>query len=549
MKFRRLLSSGMSLFFAGLYTLTAQMVIEAPQKKLIDFSQHSPLMTYYKDHISDYEKGPFDGITMKLSSATGGGNIFMVDNWEKVQAADKDTEKKLASSISTSKILNDNFLVLFGASQMDWFSDEDWTKVEEYLRYGAGIAKAAHCKGILWDAEPYKPGKNPWLYKEQEKASQHSFEEYYAQVRKRGARFIKVLQEEYPGIVIFSLRELSDFQDGSPFSAPIFPVKDKVTAENTWLNSMYGIDMTKEGAQEYYNSLFELYASWGVDYVKVDDIATPYRAPEIEAVRKAIDNSGRPMLLSLSPGNNMPSAQAEHVKQYANMWRISADFWDDWESLMKQFELCNKWSSVSGPGHWPDADMLTLGRLNLRGPNPGLGRMSNFTQEEQKTLMTLWSIFRSPLMMGGDLITLDNYTLQLLTNSEVIQVNQKSENNRQLFRDGDKIAWVADVQGSSDKYLALFYTGDMTASELKVDLSGLGFNGSCTVRDLWNHTETVTVSEVLKITLPAHGAIFGIRKKTIIPLTTIRPEEDSGLTRVHLWGAILPEQVRMAAWI
>ena len=279
-----------------------------------------------------------------------------------------------------------------------------------------------------------------------------------------------------------------------------------------WLNSMYGIDMTKEGSQAYYNSLFELYASWGVDYVKVDDIATPYHAPEIEAVRKAIDNSGRQIVLSLSPGDDMPSAQAEHVVKYANLWRISADFWDNWESLLKQFELCNKWSSVSGQGHWPDADMLTLGRLNLRGPNPGLGRMTNFTLEEQKTLMTLWSIFRSPLMMGGDLITLDNYTLILLTNSEVIQVNQRSENNRQLFRDGDKIAWVADVPGSSDKYLALFYTGDLTASELTLNLSVLGFNGSCKVRDLWNHTETGTVSEVLKITLPAHGSgLYKIR--------------------------------------
>jgi hypothetical protein len=150
--------------------------------------------------------------------------------------------------------------------------------------------------------------------------------------------------------------------------------------------------------------------------------------------------------------------------------------------------------------------MLPLGRLNRRGPNPGLERMTNFTQEEQKTMMTLWSIFRSPLMMGGDLLVLDNYTRTLLTNAEVIQVNQKSENNRQLFRDGDKIAWIADVPGSSEKYLALFYTGDLAASELTVNLSGLGFNGSCRVRDLWNHIETGTVSGVLKITLPAHGS-------------------------------------------
>jgi hypothetical protein len=273
-----------------------------------------------------------------------------------------------------------------------------------------------------------------------------------------------------------------------------------------WLNSMYGIDMTKEGSQEYYNSLFELYASWGVDYVKVDDIVTPYHGPEIEAVRKAIDNCGRPMVLSLSPGDDMPSEQADHVKKYANMWRISADFWDNWESLKKQFELCNKWSSVSGPGHWPDADMLPLGILNRRGPHYGLERVTNFTSEEQKTMMTLWSIFRSPLMMGGDLIVLDNYTRTLLTNSEVINVNQNSENNRQLFRDGDKIAWIADVPGSQEKYLALFNTGDMVASEITVNLKDMGLHAPCNVRDLWSHCETIIVSEVFSITLPAHGS-------------------------------------------
>jgi len=273
-----------------------------------------------------------------------------------------------------------------------------------------------------------------------------------------------------------------------------------------WLNSMYGIDMNKEGSQEYYNSLFELYASWGVDYVKVDDIVTPYHGAEIEAVRKAIDNCGRPMVLSLSPGDDMPSDQAEHVKKYASMWRISADFWDNWESLKKQFELCNKWSHVSGSGHWPDADMLPLGRLNRRGPNPGLERMTNFSEEEQKTMMTLWSIFRSPLMMGGDLTVLDNYTRTLLTNREVIQVNQNSENNRQLFRDGDKIAWIADSHVSGEKYLALFYTGDQLSVEINVKLSELGFRSGCIVRDLWDRKEIGTFSSELKVILPAHGS-------------------------------------------
>ena len=150
--------------------------------------------------------------------------------------------------------------------------------------------------------------------------------------------------------------------------------------------------------------------------------------------------------------------------------------------------------------------MLTLGRLNRRGPNPGLERMTNFTQEEQKTMMTLWSVFRSPLMMGGDLIVLDNYTRILLTNSEVIKVNQDSENNRQLFRDGDKVAWIADVPGSRDKYLALFNTGDRNSLDISVDLKEMGFSNPCIVRDLWNNSDMGEVDKYFKVSLPAHGS-------------------------------------------
>jgi hypothetical protein len=111
-----------------------------------------------------------------------------------------------------------------------------------------------------------------------------------------------------------------------------------------WLNHMYGVDMTKKGAPEYYDSLFELYAAWGVDYVKVDDISSPYHAPEIEAIQKAINKCGRPMVLSLSPGPT-PIEQAEHVKKYANLWRISGDFWDRWDALLKMFDLCAEWQT------------------------------------------------------------------------------------------------------------------------------------------------------------------------------------------------------------
>ena len=239
---KQILSLMSLILLSANFCLTdAQMVYDAPGKKLIDFSQHSPYIQYYKDNIAGYEKGPFDGITLRIKKEAGNGDIFMVDNWAKVTTDVKEEELKLASSLKASPVLTDNLLVLFGASQMDWFSDEDWAKTEDHIRYALRVARAAGCKGILWDPEPYKPGKNPWKYSDQEKISVHSFEEYYTQVRKRGAQFIKVLQTEFPGIIIFSLRELSDFQEGSPFSSPMFPVKDKQEVITTMKEAWWGL--------------------------------------------------------------------------------------------------------------------------------------------------------------------------------------------------------------------------------------------------------------------------------------------------------------------
>jgi hypothetical protein len=229
-------------------------------------------------------------------------------------------------------------------------------------------------------------------------------------------------------------------------------VADK-TSTCAWNGDMYGVDMNKPGAQEYYNSVFELFASWGVDYVKVDDIARPYHDREIEAIRTAIDRTGRPIVLSLSPGETRLSA-ADHVKAHANLWRISDDFWDAWPLLHEQFGRLDKWTPHRGPGAWPDADMLPLGIIDM-GKRP-----THFTHDEQFTLMTLWSIARSPLMHGGDLTRTDPFTLSLLTNDEVLAVNQAGINNRRLFDHDDLIAWVADVPGCADRYLALFNARD-----------------------------------------------------------------------------------------
>ena len=151
--------------------------------------------------------------------------------------------------------------------------------------------------------------------------------------------------------------------------------------------------------------------------------------------------------------------QCGFLKNNVNMFRTSNDFWDNWPQLKNQFTILERWAGLGVPGCWPDGDMLPLGKIGLRAER-GEPRWSGFTKDEQYTLMTLFSIFRSPLMFGGDLPSNDEFTLSLITNKEVLNVNQNSANGKQLFRENDLIAWTADDPKTGDKYLALFNATD-----------------------------------------------------------------------------------------
>lgn len=266
-----------------------------------------------------------------------------------------------------------------------------------------------------------------------------------------------------------------------------------------WNPDMYGVDMRKPGAQAYYDSVFALFAAWGVDFVKMDDMSRPYdaHAPEIEAAARAIKATRKPILLSLSPGET-PVPRADHVARHAQMWRISDDFWDEWKLLDAQFTRLENWSPYARPGAWPDADMLPLGRLALGQ------RDTKFTPDEQRTLMTLSSIARSPLIMGGDLRHLDAPTRALLTNREVIAVNQASSDNRPWFVADDRRVWTARAAGGGH-YVALFNTGDK-AGEAAFDLRLLGLAGAVRVRNLWESKDEGQGPLRLARTLPPHGA-------------------------------------------
>lgn len=282
-----------------------------------------------------------------------------------------------------------------------------------------------------------------------------------------------------------------------------------------WNTDMYGLDCTKPGAQEYYNSIIELYASWGVDFIKVDDICVKYArmndestleygGDEIEMIRRAIDQCGRPIVLSLSPGPAM-TEKAEHLRKNANMWRITNDLWDSWGNIMEMFTRCDQWSPYVSDGCFPDCDMLPLGHISIKGCEHGLGeRQTRLSKEEQRTMMSLWCIFRSPLMIGCELTDLDEWTKSMFTNEEVLALLKNSRNAHQAVRNNGVIVWTAQNK-EGGQYIAVFNTLNWE-STFVVDLERMGLEGKYSVRDLWKKEETGEAEGKITVTLNTHDA-------------------------------------------
>ena len=272
-----------------------------------------------------------------------------------------------------------------------------------------------------------------------------------------------------------------------------------------WNPDMYGVKANDAG-RAYYESIFRLYAQWGVDFIKCDDICRelPHEEEELIMLAGALENCGRDMILSLSPGPALLE-KAELYKQISNMWRITDDFWDKWELLYAMFERAEKWSIHAGAGHYPDADMLPIGPIRQ---DMDKNSRTAFTQEEQITMMTLWSIMRSPLIIGGEMTGFDDFTMSLITNEGVLRMHRNSRNARQVFRrslgGNEYIVWRADdCEGGS--YVALFNAGDesgridFAAEELEPDEEELR------ATELWSG-KTAVFRDRITAEIPAHGA-------------------------------------------
>ena len=291
---------------------------------------------------------------------------------------------------------------------------------------------------------------------------------------------------------------------GTPYRAADVADKDNACR---WNPDMWGVDTTRAGAQAYYDSIAELYASWGVDFIKADDMGSHlYQPAEMKALSLAIRKTGRPMVLSISPGP-APISEAEFFEKYAQMWRISDDFWDDWKLLRQQFDFTRDWAPLVGKnGTWPDADMLPLGKLRVTQKEGG-GTPTKFTPDEQQTVMTLWSIFRSPLMFGGDLPSNDAATTELITNEEVLQVDQNSHGGHQALDRGNIRAWVAEGAKPGERFVAVFNLGDAKES-VNLRWQDLGIEApNAQVRDVWQHV-ALGSTDGLRVRIRPHACVL-----------------------------------------
>ena len=281
-----------------------------------------------------------------------------------------------------------------------------------------------------------------------------------------------------------------------------------------WDPTNYGVKDNAAG-QAWYDSLLRQYAGWGVDLIKVDCIADrPYKLSEIQQIRRAIDKSGRPMVLSLSPGPTSLS-HASEVSALSNMWRNAENHWDVGSSggkpfpqgVKDQFARLAAWEPYAGPGHWPDADMLPIGQLK---PAPGWGapRASALTLEEERSEITLWAIARSPLIIGANLTLLDPATLALLTNRVVLSISQTALHSAEVLHEGDLIAWRADMPGGG-KAIAMANVGETEIapskplSDFGADLGGRDWK----VSNVWDGGSAVAGRQFVE-RIPPHGCVL-----------------------------------------
>jgi hypothetical protein len=280
-----------------------------------------------------------------------------------------------------------------------------------------------------------------------------------------------------------------------------------------WNRDMFGVDATTEAGRAWYASIAKQYAAWGVDYIKCDDIANlqqgtnRYPQAEVEALSDALRASGRSIVLSLSPGPALVEKSVS-LKQSANLWRISMDFWDNWLALNRNFDLFAKWQTNGAPGHWPDGDMIPFGHIAIRNCDIHPPRWTRFTRDEQLTLLSLWSLAPSPLMLGMNLPDNDEWTTAILSNPEVLAVNQdaRGKQAKRISIPGVSAdVWLRELADGT--HAIGFFNRTNKMISVKLEWKQTGFSSKPKVHDLWLRADLKPAKD-FSADLPMHGCLL-----------------------------------------
>jgi hypothetical protein len=297
-----------------------------------------------------------------------------------------------------------------------------------------------------------------------------------------------------------------------------------------WNDQNYGVDVSKPGAQDWYNSVYQQMADWGFDFVKVDDL-TPY-PKEILAVAKAIENTGREMIYSLSPGGGVYFADLYYYRR-ANMVRTTKDIWDRGDDIDKGFTAWKKFQGIAHEGFWPDLDMIPFGQLQLMSPRnyaagehnellsgEGFTRTSRLTPQQMRTFITMRALAASPLFVGGDLPTMDDYSLSLLTNQHMLECNQNGVCGYNVYeKDGIEVWITQQKEFPGQGWIGVFNRNmvDKNVSLSKEDLGLLNFivnyklvpvEGEFAMLDVWNSQSFKLKNEPYKAFITADDVHF-----------------------------------------
>lgn len=285
---------------------------------------------------------------------------------------------------------------------------------------------------------------------------------------------------------------------GTPYTAR--DIADLRPENNcTWCTYNFGVDMSKPGAQEWYDGLIQHLADMGVDMIKYDDIV-PY-PEEVEAVAEAIEKTGKPILLSLSPGRLADPDAIESFRK-ANMLRVTKDVWDEVHYIDECFIAWRKWAGKNSDNFWIDMDMIPFGQLLMMSPRKemqdgaseetvrlaghGYRRWQQLSQDQMFTFITMRALSASPLMVGGDLPTMDGFSLRLLTDPEMLACNQNGVMGHLIYEDAGIEAWKAPEKGEQNQgWIGVFNRTDCHRT-IRLNQDLLDLSGQRVLYNVWN---------------------------------------------------------------